>query len=89
MLVRELAKTYGRYNIRVNALVPGAIAAGGFVADPRLARHIPLGRLGEPGDLAPMALAVLSNKVSAYVTGASMVVDGGLSLMNWFDPPEI
>ena len=47
MLVKELAKTLGRFNIRVNALVPGAIAAGGFVADPALARHIPLGRLGQ------------------------------------------
>jgi 3-oxoacyl-[acyl-carrier protein] reductase len=54
MLVRELAKTLGRFGIRVNALVPGAIAAGGFVADPALARHIPLGR---SEDLAPMALA--------------------------------
>ena len=78
MLVKELAKTLGRYNIRVNALVPGAIAAGGFVADPALARHIPLGRLGKSEDLAPMALAVLSNRISGYVTGAAIVVDGGL-----------
>ena len=89
MLVKELARTFGRFNIRVNALVPGAIAAGGFVADPALARHIPLGRLGQAEDLAPMALAVLSNKVSAYVTGAAFVVDGGLSLTNWFEAPEI
>lgn len=89
MLVRELAKTLGRFNIRVNALVPGAIAAGGFVADPKLAKHIPLGRLGQAQDLAPMALAVLSNRISAYVTGAAIVVDGGLSLMNWFEPPEL
>jgi len=89
MLVRELAKTLGRYQIRVNALVPGAIAAGGFVADPALARHIPLGRLGQSDDLAPMALAVLSNRVSAYVTGAAIVVDGGLSLTNWFEPPAL
>ena len=89
MLVRELAKTFGRFGIRVNALVPGAIAAGGFVADPALAKHIPLGRLGQAGDLAPMALAVLSNRVSAYVTGAAIVVDGGLSLSNWFEPPEL
>jgi 3-oxoacyl-[acyl-carrier protein] reductase len=88
MLVKELARAYGRYAIRVNALVPGAIAAGGFVADPSLAKHIPLGRLGRSEDLAPMALAVLSNRVSAYVTGAAIVVDGGLSLMNWFDPPD-
>ena len=89
MLVRELAKTLGRHGIRVNALVPGAIAAGGFVADPSLAKHIPLGRLGESEDLAPMALAVLSNRISAYVTGAAIVVDGGLSLTNWFDPPDL
>ena len=89
MLVRELAKTLGRYDIRVNALVPGAIAAGGYEADPSLARHIPLGRIGIAADLAPMALAVLSNKVSAYVTGAAFTVDGGLSLTNWFDPPEL
>ncbi|WP_291853576.1 SDR family oxidoreductase [Bradyrhizobium sp.] len=89
ILVKELARTFGRSGIRVNALVPGAIAAGGFVADPALARHIPLGRLGQAEDLAPMALAVLSNRISAYVTGAAIVVDGGLSLMNWFEPPEI
>jgi 3-oxoacyl-[acyl-carrier protein] reductase len=89
MLVRELAKTLGRFGIRVNAMVPGAIAAGGFVADPSLSKHIPLGRLGRSEDLAPMALAVLSNRVSAYVTGAAIVVDGGLSLMNWFEPPEL
>src|SRR6202008_3553999 len=87
MLVRELAKTYGRCGIRVNALVPGAIAAGGFVADPALAKHIPLGRLGQAEDLAPMALAVLSNRISAYVTGAAFLVDGGLALTNWFEPP--
>jgi 3-oxoacyl-[acyl-carrier protein] reductase len=89
MLVKELAKTLGRFGIRVNALVPGAIAAGGFVADPALARHIPLGRLGQAEDLAPLALAVLSNRLSAYVTGAAIVVDGGLSLTNWFEPPDL
>ena len=89
ILVKELAKTFGRFNIRVNALVPGAIAAGGFVADPSMARHIPLGRLGNAEDLAPLAVAVLSNRISAYVTGAAFVIDGGLSLMNSFDPPVL
>ena len=89
MLVKELAKTLGRFDIRINALVPGAIVAGGFVADPSLARHIPLGRLGRAEDLAPLALAVLSNRISAYITGAAFVVDGGLSLTNWFDPPAL
>jgi 3-oxoacyl-[acyl-carrier protein] reductase len=89
MLVKEMAKTLGRFRIRVNALVPGAIAGGGFVADSSLARHVPLGRLGCSEDLVPMALAVLSNRVSAYVTGAAIVVDGGLSLTNWFEPPVL
>src|SRR5581483_6860503 len=89
MLVKELAKSLGQHSIRVNALVPGAIAAGGFVANPALAKHIPLGRLGEANDLAPMALAVLSNKISGYVTGAAITVDGGLALTNWFDPPDL
>ena len=89
MLVKEFAKTFGRYQIRVNALVPGAIAAGGFVADPALARHIPLGRLGNASDLAPLALAVLSNRISGYVTGAEIVIDGGIALTNWFDAPVL
>lgn len=89
ILVKELAKTLGRFGIRVNALVPGAIAAGGFVAHPAIARHIPLGRLGRSEDLAPMALAVLSNRAAGYVTGAEIVVDGGISLTNWFDPPAL
>jgi hypothetical protein len=36
-----------------------------------------------------MALAVLSNRISAYVTGSAIVVDGGLSLTNWFDAPAL
>jgi NAD(P)-dependent dehydrogenase (short-subunit alcohol dehydrogenase family) len=89
VLVKEMAKTLGRFNIRVNALAPGAIAAGGFVADPAMARHIPLGRLGRADDLVPMALAVLSNKVAGYVTGAEIVIDGGIALTNWFEPPAL
>ena len=89
MLVKEFARALGKHAIRVNALVPGAIAAGGFVADPALARHIPLGRLGQAGDLAPIALALLSERIGGYVSGASIVVDGGLALTNWFEPPEI
>jgi 3-oxoacyl-[acyl-carrier protein] reductase len=87
MLVKDTCQSVGPFQDPGQRLGPGAIAAGGFVADPSLARHIPLGRLGRSEDLAPMALAVLSNRISAYVTGAAFVVDGGLALTNWFDPP--
>ncbi len=89
MMVKEFARSLGQYGIRANAMLPGAIAAGGFVADPALAKHIPLGRLGVADDLAPMALAVLSNKTGGYVTGTNIVVDGGLALTNWFEPPSM
>ena len=56
---------------------------------PRVTEHIPLGRIGMATDLAPMALAVLSNKIWGYVTGAAITVDGGIALTNWFDPPEL
>src|SRR5258705_164670 len=46
-------------------------------------------RRGQASDLAPLAQAVLSNRISAYVTGAAIVIDGGLSLTNWFEPPEL
>src|SRR5258705_8019696 len=45
MLVKELARTWGRFGIRVTPLVPGAVAAGGFVAGPAPAKHLPPGRL--------------------------------------------
>lgn len=88
MLMKELAKSLGKYGIRANALVPGAIVAGGFKADPAMAKFIPMGRLGKAQDLAPMALGVLSNKMGGYVTGTSIVVDGGIALTNWFDAPQ-
>jgi len=86
MLVKELAKALGAHGIRVNALTPGAVAAGGFKPSADLAAKIPLGRLAEADDIAAMGLAVLSEKFGRYVTGADIVVDGGLALHNWFAP---
>jgi 3-oxoacyl-[acyl-carrier protein] reductase len=86
MLVKELAKALGAHGIRVNALTPGAVAAGGFKPGAGLAAKIPLGRLAEAEDIAAMGLAVLSERYGRYVTGADIVVDGGLALHNWFDP---
>jgi NAD(P)-dependent dehydrogenase (short-subunit alcohol dehydrogenase family) len=86
MLVREFAKALGPHGIRVNAIVPGAIPGGGFSAPAGMVEKIPLQRFGTPADVAAMAVAVLSERFGAYVTGASIVVDGGLVLHNWIDP---
>jgi 3-oxoacyl-[acyl-carrier protein] reductase len=87
MLVKEFARALGPHGIRVNAIAPGAIPGGGFAADvPALEAKIALGRTGTPEDIAGMALALLSDRFSAYVTGTTVVVDGGLALHNWIDP---
>ncbi len=89
MVMKELARAYGQYGIRVNALAPGAIPGGGFSADPAtLADKIALRRVGTPEDVGNAALALLSNRFSAYVTGTTLVVDGGLTLFNWIAPPS-
>lgn len=86
MVVKELARALGPQGIRVNAVVPGAIPGGGFNAPPGMVEKIPLGRFGTPADVAAMAVAVLSERFGAYVTGASIVVDGGIALYNWIEP---
>jgi NAD(P)-dependent dehydrogenase (short-subunit alcohol dehydrogenase family) len=86
MVVKEMARALGPHGIRVNAVVPGAVAGGGFVAPPSMTAKIPLGRFGTPADIAAMAVAVLSERFGAYVTGASILVDGGIALHNWIDP---
>ena len=51
MLMKEFAKSLGQHNIRVNAMLPGAVAAGGLRRT-RVAKHIPMGRIGSADDLA-------------------------------------
>lgn len=89
MLVRELARALGPRGIRVNAIAPGAIPGGGFQAPPGMVEKIPLRRFGTPADVAAMTVAVLSERFGAYVTGSTMVVDGGIALNNWIDPPVL
>lgn len=84
MLVKELARALGPDGIRVNAIAPGAIPGGGFKADvAALEQTIPMGRTGTPEDVAGMALALLCDRFSGYVTGATVPVDGGIALFNW------
>jgi 3-oxoacyl-[acyl-carrier protein] reductase len=87
MLMKEFARVLGPSGIRVNAIAPGAIGGGGFQANPALAAKIPLGRIGVAEDVARMAIGILAERFARYVTGTTMVVDGGLALHNWIDPP--
>jgi NAD(P)-dependent dehydrogenase (short-subunit alcohol dehydrogenase family) len=59
--MKELARVLAPDGIRVNAIAPGAIPGGGFVADNpgELVAQIPLGRAGTPDDIAQVAVAVL------------------------------
>ncbi len=88
MLVKELARALGPDGIRVNALAPGAIPGGGFNASAfDFSGKVPMGRLGAAEDLAGPAMALLSDRFTGYVTGTTLVVDGGIALFNWIKPP--
>jgi len=92
MVMKEFAKALGPHGIRVNAIAPGAIPGGGFDAKgagvDRLTRCTSLRRLGTPDDIAGMAIALLADRFSAYVTGTTVVVDGGMALHNWIEAAD-
>jgi len=87
MLTRGLAREMGPHNIRVNAIAPGAIVTDMFPrrtgqpwSDQRkqdMGAMCPLGRVGWPSDIASAAL-FLASEASSYVTGHTIIVDGGL-----------
>jgi NAD(P)-dependent dehydrogenase (short-subunit alcohol dehydrogenase family) len=84
-MTREIAVEYARQRIRANALCPGPIETPLLVellSDPeRRARrmvHIPMGRLGRAEELAKAALFLASDDAS-FMTGAALVVDGGIT----------
>ena len=85
-LVRNLAVEFGPHNIRVNAIAPGTIRtdfARMLYEDPKLEAHLnratPLGRIGEPADIAGAAV-FLASEAGAYMTGQSVVIDGGFTV---------
>jgi NAD(P)-dependent dehydrogenase (short-subunit alcohol dehydrogenase family) len=81
-----LAVQWGPQNIRVNAICPGVIKTdfaqalwdNPEIAEPTL-RATALKRLGEPDDIAGVAL-FLASPAARYVTGASIVADGGMTV---------
>jgi NAD(P)-dependent dehydrogenase (short-subunit alcohol dehydrogenase family) len=85
-LSRELGVQFAREGIRVNALCPGPVNTPMlrelFAKDPeRAARrlvHVPIGRFGEPEEMAA-AVAFLASDDSSFMTASSFLVDGGIS----------
>lgn len=82
-LIRCLAVENGKHNIRVNGLAPGLIKtdfARALWEDPERRKKVeaqyPLGRIGEPEDIAGTAV-LLASKAGAYITGQTITIDGG------------
>lgn len=83
-MVRVLAKELGQYGVRVNAVVPGFVDTAMTRGMPaaRLEehlRHVPMGRIGRPEDVASPVRFLLDDTASAYITGTAIVTDGGLT----------
>jgi 3alpha(or 20beta)-hydroxysteroid dehydrogenase len=82
-MTKVVAKELGKHQIRVNSIHPGFIQTdmldlGNFDDDQKgtLARRAPLGRIGDPTDIANTVL-FLSTSASSFITGQEFVVDGG------------
>ena len=86
-MVRQLALELAEFNIRVNAIATGPFVTnigGGWLKNNPQAREawdskVPLGRVAEPKQIKPLAL-YLASDASDYMTGAHLVIDGGMSL---------
>lgn len=83
-LMQSAAIALGRHGIRCNSVMPGAILTDlnrDDLSDPDKAayfrKRIPLGRLGEPADVADVVV-FLASDMARYVTGAALLVDGGM-----------
>lgn len=80
---KSMALELGAYGIRVNCIAPGAVwkpdKDGNYPETPFLRESIPLGRTGYTEDIGEAA-AFLAGEGSAYITGTTLLVDGGLSL---------
>ncbi|KAI6250479.1 L-rhamnose-1-dehydrogenase [Erysiphe necator] len=84
-LMQSMAVALGKYKIRCNALLPGTINTQLNKNDLEVTEkreymesRIPLGRIGEPKDLAGPAVFLACEELSGYVNGSQLLVDGGL-----------
>ncbi|NGO67506.1 glucose 1-dehydrogenase [Streptomyces boncukensis] len=84
-LTRTLAVSCAPRGVRVNLVEPGTVRTPAWESRPhaleRAARHYPLGRVGEPGDIAA-AIAFLASRDAGWITGVTLPVDGGLLVSN-------
>lgn len=83
-MTKALAADAGVDNVRVNYIAPGPVDTPmihfrGEAENERRARQVPLGRLAQAEDVAPMVLFLLS-EAGKYITGAEIMIDGGLYL---------
>jgi 3-oxoacyl-[acyl-carrier protein] reductase len=83
-MARTLAAEWGRHGIRCDLVMPGLIATPKVLALPEAAKiaiseALPLGRLGEPAELAA-TVAFLLSPAAADITGTVILVDGGYGL---------
>lgn len=89
MLVKELSWELGPHGIRVNSVSPGAIDTwSDRIPNPeelreRSSANIALRRLGDSDDVAKAIEFLVDSERSGYITGADLVVDGGLNQFNW------
>jgi NAD(P)-dependent dehydrogenase (short-subunit alcohol dehydrogenase family) len=86
-LTRDLALEWGRFGIRVNSIAPGPIEGTEGMsrlapgdAETSLKKRVPLGRYGTIFEIAE-ALTYLVSPAGAYITGATLLVDGGTTLL--------
>jgi len=85
-LARNLAVEWGKQNIRVNCIAPGLVKtdfARALWDNPKLLAHTeattPLGRIGDPDDIGGIAV-FLASRAGAFVTGQTIVADGGVTI---------
>ncbi len=89
-LTRSLALEWAKYNLNVNVVAPGFVATSGLKYElinnkkmiEKLKKEVPLGRFADVQEIAD-AVTYLSCDAASYITGQTLVIDGGCVMINW------